>query len=94
MLPGATLPVLDFRIVADADVGTYTVTVSNSMGSVVSRAVDIILLGAPVITQQPADVTVLEGGDHATSTCRRAAQACATSGCMNGNPIPGAIGNT
>ena len=62
-LPGATLPVLDFRIVADVDVGTYTVTISNSMGSVVSRAVDIILLGAPVITQQPADVTVLEGAD-------------------------------
>ena len=63
VLPGATLPVLDFRIVAEVDVGTYTVTVSNSMGSVVSRAVDIILLGAPVITLQPADVTVLEGGN-------------------------------
>ena len=94
VLPGATLPVLDFRIVADVDVGTYTVTISNSMGSVVSRAVDIILLGAPVITQQPADVTVLEGARHLLLRARRAARACATSGSMNGNPIPGAIGNT
>ena len=69
-------------------------TISNSMGSVVSRAVDIILLGAPVITLQPADVTVLEGARHLLLRRRRAAQACATSGSMNGNPIPGAIGNT
>ena len=93
-LPGATLPVLDFRIVADVDVGTYTVTISNSMGSVVSRAVDIILLGAPVITLQPADVTVLEGGDTVLLRAGEQLRPATTSGSMNGNPIPGAIGNT
>ncbi len=92
-LPGATLPVLDFPIVADWTSARTPSPISNSMGSVVSRAVDIILLGAPVITLQPADVTVLEGGDtyfyvQASSSGLRYQWS------MNGNPIPGAIGNT
>ena len=92
-LPGATLPVLDFRIVADADVGKYTVTVSNSVGSVVSRAVEIILLGAPVITQQPADVTALEGA-NATFSVAASSSGLRYQWSLNGNPIPGAIAAT
>jgi hypothetical protein len=92
-LPGATLPVLDFRIVADVDVGAYSVTISNSMGSVVSRTVDIILLGAPVITLQPADVTVLEG-ESTFFYVQASSSGLRYQWSMNGNPIPGAIGNT
>jgi hypothetical protein len=92
-LPGATLPVLDFRVVADADVGKYTVTISNSMGSVTSNGVDIILLGAPVITQQPADVTALEGA-NATFFVAASSSGLRYQWSLNGNPIPGAIGNT
>ena len=92
-LPGSTLPVLDFRTVSDVDAGRYTVTVSNSMGSVVSRAADIILLGAPVITQQPADVTALEG-TTATFYVAASSSGLRYQWSLNGNPIPGAIGNT
>jgi hypothetical protein len=92
-LPGATLPVLDFRIVADADVGRYTVTVSNSIGSVVSRAADIILLGAPVITQQPTDVTALEG-TTATFFVAASSSGLRYQWSVNGNPIPGATAAT
>jgi len=92
-LPGATLPVLDFRIVADVDVGTYTVTISNSMGSVVSLAVDIILLGAPVITQQPSDVTAIEGA-NATFFVTASSSGLRYQWSVNGSPIPGAIGAT
>ncbi len=84
---------LDFRNVADADVGKYTVTISNSMGSVVSNAVDIILLGAPVITQQPADVTALEGA-NATFFVAASSSGLRYQWSMNGNPIPGAIAAT
>jgi len=92
-LPGATLPVLDFRIVADVDVGTYTVTVSNSAGSVMSRAADIILLGAPVITQQPVDVTALEGA-NATFFVAASSSGLRYQWSVNGTPIPGAISAT
>jgi len=92
-LPGATLPVLDFRIVAEQDVGTYTVTVSNSMGSVVSRAVDIILLDAPVITQQPLSVTANEG-ENAIFYVAASSSGLRYQWSMNGSPLPGRIGNT
>jgi Tol biopolymer transport system component len=92
-LPGATLPVLDFRIVADADVGTYSVTVSNSMGSVVSRQVNVILLGAPEITQQPADAAVIEGAS-ATFFVAANGSGLRYQWSMNGNPIPFAVGAT
>jgi hypothetical protein len=92
-LPGATLPVLDFRIVADVDVGAYTVTISNSMGSVVSRAVDIILLGAPVITQQPVDVTALEGA-NATFFVAASSSGLRYQWSVNGALIPGATSAT
>jgi hypothetical protein len=93
VLPGATLPVMDFALVVEQDVGTYTVTVSNSMGSVVSRAVDVILLGAPVITLQPEDVTVLEG-ENTYFYVQASSSGLRYQWLMNGNPIPGRIGNT
>jgi hypothetical protein len=93
VLPGATLPVLDFSIVAEQDVGTYSVTITNGMGSVTSRAVSIILLGAPVITQQPADATVIEGA-NATFFVQANSTGLRYQWSMNGNPIPGAIAAT
>jgi hypothetical protein len=92
-LPGLTLPVLDFSIVAEQDVGTYTVTITNSVGSVTSQPASIILLGAPVITQQPADVTVLEGA-NATFFVAASSSGLRYQWSLNGNPIPGAIGAT
>ncbi|HEU4779687.1 MAG TPA: hypothetical protein VFS58_07360 [Steroidobacteraceae bacterium] len=92
-LPGATLPVLDFRIVVDADVGTYTVTVTNSVGATVSQSASIILLGAPVITQQPADVSAIEGA-NATFFVAASSSGLRYQWSMNGNPIPGAIAAT
>jgi Tol biopolymer transport system component len=92
-LTGATLPVLDFNIVAEQDVGTYTVTITNGVGSVTSQAASIILLGAPVITQQPADVTAIEG-DNATFFVAASSSGLRYQWSVNGSPIPGAIGAT
>jgi hypothetical protein len=92
-LSGATLPVLNFPIVAGVDVGNYTVTVSNSMGSVVSNAAEIILLGAPEITQQPTDVTAREGA-NATFFVAASSSGLRYQWSVNGNPIPGATSAT
>lgn len=60
-IPGATLPVLSLTSVSGANVGNYTVTVTNSLASATSQVASVILLGAPAITQQPAAVTAVEG---------------------------------
>lgn len=59
---GATGAVLHLASVGAADAGTYTVTVGNAVGSVDSSAAQLILVGAPAITVQPADATAPEGG--------------------------------
>lgn len=52
--------VLILPVVTGLDAGDYSVTVSNNLGSVVSELAGVILLGAPLITQQPAAATALE----------------------------------
>jgi len=93
VLPGSTLPVLVFSHVSEVDAGTYSVLVSNGEGAVVSYAADIILLGAPVITQQPANVTAIEG-ENATFFVAASSSGLRYQWSLNGNPIPGAIAAT
>ena len=92
-LPGSTLPVLNFATLGSVDFGTYTVTVTNSLGSVTSEPADLILLGAPVITQQPAAASVLEG-ENATFFVRASGSGLRYQWFQNGSPIPGAIAAT
>lgn len=61
-IAGATRAVLNVTNVSGTDVGSYGVTVSNSLGAVSSEPAQIILLGAPVIEQQPAAVSAIDGG--------------------------------
>lgn len=63
-IPGATGTTLSFSSPALADTGNYTVTVTNTLGSVTSSAA-VFTVGTPVaptITVQPESVTVLVGG--------------------------------
>jgi len=63
-VPGATGPVLTLANVQTADAGNYTVTVTNSAGSVTSNVAGLVVTsvpGAPIITAQPANRSVLEG---------------------------------
>ena len=65
---GAAGPVLTLTDVTINDIATYRVLVTNSVGSVMSSTVALIVsqsapvYEAPTITQQPVSATVMEGG--------------------------------
>jgi hypothetical protein len=88
-IPFATQPVLNFFQVASNFVGSYTVTVTNSVSSRTSDPASLILLDAPVITQQPTAVTALEGGT-ATFSATASGSALRYQWSVNGTPISGA----
>jgi hypothetical protein len=88
-LPGATLPVLTLANVGPADVGSYTVSVSNSLAAVTSQAAQLILLGAPAITQEPAATTALEG-NTATFSVTADGSGLRYQWLRNGTPVAGA----
>jgi hypothetical protein len=93
LLPGSTLPVLNFATLGQSDFGTYTVTVTNVMSSVTSQPAQLILLGAPVITLQPVAVTVIEGA-NAMFFVQADSSGLRYQWSVNGTPIPGAIAAT
>lgn len=88
-IPGATLPVLSLTNVGNANVGSYTVAIANDISSTSSQAAQLILLGAPVITQDPVATTAAEG---ATATFNVAADGSGLhyQWLLNGTQIPGA----
>jgi len=69
-IAGATSSSLTFAAISSADVGGYTVTVSNSAGSVTSSVATVTVgtvATAPSITSQPVSLTVNAGEDAALS---------------------------
>ena len=59
-LPGATAGVLNLTNVQAAQAGSYSVVISNDSGSVIGSAA-LVVLSAPVITEQPENQAVVEG---------------------------------
>ena len=66
----ATGPVLHLPSVSPNDAGQYTLEVMNAAGTAASPAAELIVIGAPTITLQPADASVAAG---ASATFRVAA---------------------
>ncbi len=60
-IAGATEPVLILAAVGSLDAGSYTVSVTNSARTLISEPAQLILVGTPLITDQPAAVSVVEG---------------------------------
>lgn len=60
-LAGATGPVLTLTGITSFNAGSYSVFVGNPLGGVESAPAEIILLGAPVISRQPAAAVVTAG---------------------------------
>ena len=93
LLAGSNSPVLIFRNLSEVELGSYVVTVTNSVGSVTSQAAQVILLGAPVVVQQPEDATALEG-EIATFFVVANSSGLRYQWSVNGTPIPGAAAAT
>src|ERR1019366_8667585 len=62
-ISGATTNKLTITNVSDSDVATYTVTVTNLLGSVTSSGATLTVIDPPVITAQPLGRRVLAGGN-------------------------------
>jgi len=62
-LSGANGPILTIVNAQYADIGAYSVLVSNDFGSVISRVATLTVIGPPIITQHPTGRTVRAGSD-------------------------------
>jgi len=92
-LSGATSSALALTNVQSANAGSYTVSVSNSAGSVVSNAATLVVNAvatAPAITSQPASQTVAAGGSATFTVAATGTGPLAFQWKFNGSALTGA----
>jgi hypothetical protein len=90
-LPSQSSAVLTIANAGAGDDGSYRVEVSNAVGTAVSSTVQLTLLGAPAITQQPAASTAASG-TTATFSVVATGDALRYQWLRNGAVVPGATG--
>jgi BspA type Leucine rich repeat region (6 copies)/Immunoglobulin domain len=94
LIPGATLATYSITSAATTNNGTYTVTVTNSAGTVTSNAAILsVLPPPPVILTQPISQTVTTGSS-VTFSLGIYGVAAAYQWYLNGYAIPGAVSPT
>ncbi|MGD1030700.1 MAG: immunoglobulin domain-containing protein [Opitutaceae bacterium] len=71
----------------EANAGSYTVTITNSVGSATSNAATLTLVTAPTITAQPQNQTVSAGLTAAFSVAASGGPAIEYKWLFNGSPI-------
>jgi alpha-tubulin suppressor-like RCC1 family protein len=99
-IAGATAAVYSIASVADADAGSYSVVVSNSVGSVTSGAAALAIAAdpppptpvAPSITTQPAGLVVLAGNSATFAVAATGTGPLAYQWSRDGTDISGATG--
>jgi len=89
-IPGATSSEYGIASVTAGDVGTYTVVVTNSAGSVTSNAATLAIALPPVITTDPATQTVNQGSPVTFSVAVTSNAYLSYVWRRNGVPIDGA----
>ena len=92
-IAGATQPVLLLSSVTSNDMASYSVTVSNTLGSLDSTAASLTVVGAPAIGTQPASVSVVEGATT-TFTVAASGQSLRYQWLLNGLPIGSATASS
>lgn len=86
---GATSATLTITNLQFADIGTYTVIVSNAFGSVISSGATLTVISPPFITQQPVDRTVRAGSDLTLSAAASGTPPLNYQWSLNGTKLPG-----
>jgi hypothetical protein len=89
-ITGATSASLTLSGVQLSQAGSYTVTISNSLGSVTSKAAVLTVDAAPVITTQPVSQTVVSGANVTFSITTTGYPAPTYQWYLNGAAITGA----
>jgi hypothetical protein len=93
-ITGATSPTLTINNVQLANIGGYTVVISNSAGATTSTAAALTVLTAPIITQQPQSQTVNAGTNVIFSVSASGGGAISYQWKFNGADLPGATNAT
>ena len=93
MVPGQTGAVYHFTAVSALDAGSYQARVSNGLGEATSAAAQLIVVGAPAITTQPASTSVAAGGTASFSVVATG-DALRYQWLRDGEPIEGATGES
>jgi hypothetical protein len=94
-LPGETGATLTIADVQAEDLGTYSVVLSNVLGTVVSRAAQLSMLEAPLILSQPQSVTIQSGSTAVFTADVRGEEPLSYQWFFNcSQPISGATGPT
>ncbi len=88
-IAGATGAVLVLASVTGLDAGSYSVNVSNGVGSIGSNAAPLIVIGAPAITNPPA-AAAADAGKNATFSVAATGDALRYQWTRNQVGIPGA----
>ncbi|MBK8726817.1 MAG: immunoglobulin domain-containing protein [Holophagaceae bacterium] len=93
-LAGATASTLALPAAQPSDAGGYDVVVTNTAGTVTSTAATLTVQFAPVITGQPAGLTLNGGGGGSFSVTASAVPAPTYQWRKAGVPLAGAIGSS
>ncbi len=93
VISGATSATLTLNNVSAADAASYSVAVTNAVGSATSGSATLTVLAPPAIATQPANVSVVQGGNATFTVTASGTAPLSFQWLKNGSVIAGANSN-